>query len=115
MILKLFTYADLQYNGDPSLIPLIKSQLEQIILEELKENLEPHLSNYSTEGLFDEIPEGFQGEDYKVKFLEQNLVRLKQIQQIRETQNNLNRKKLRTEVSIPKEKKRKTPSNTPSK
>jgi hypothetical protein len=115
MILKLFTYADLQYNGDPALIPLIKSQLEQLIFEILEEAFKTDFSKFCTEGLFDEIPEGLPSEDYTVKFLEQNVVRLRQIQQIRETQNNLNKKKLRTEVSITKEKKRKTPSKTSSK
>lgn len=92
MILKLSIYADVSYEGDPALVPLIKSSIEDLMLAALESDFDGK-DKFNTEGLFNETPKGFIGTDFSIKVLEPNVVRMKQIQQLQETQKNINRKK----------------------
>lgn len=112
MILKLSIYVDVEFKDDPALLPLLRSFLEEHLIEAFDERIKDW-GECPTEQLFDEVPKDFINTSWTVKTLTPTQVRYKQIQLLRETQSNLNKKKQRVSpIKTPPSKKKTTKSNS---
>lgn len=112
MILKLSIYVDVAFNDDPALLPLVRSYLEEHLVEAFEERI-PASVNLNTEELFDEVPKDFISTVFTVQTLTPTQVRYKQIQLLRESQSNLNKKKQKVStLKAPPSKKKTTKSNS---
>lgn len=93
MILKLAIYVDVAYEGDPAMVPLIKSFLENETLETIVDGSTSAEFELYTEDLFEQRIPSLKEEVIMYRFLKPAEVRLKTIQLMQQTQANINKKK----------------------
>lgn len=93
MILKLAIYVDVAYEGDPAMVPLIKSFLENETLETIVDGSTSAEFGFNTEDLFEQRIPSLKEEVIMYRFLKPAEVRLKTIQLMQQTQANINKKK----------------------
>lgn len=93
MILKLAIYVDVAYEGDPAMVPLIKSFLENETLTAIVEGNANGEFGFNTEDMFEQRIPSLKEDVIMYRFLKPTEVRLKTIQLIQQTQANINKKK----------------------